>query len=95
MSNRHAPSPRHRPAAVLLPYLGLFLLMPPVIRLVAVPIDVWGIPLIVVYLFGVWLALILSAVWLSRRLVHRSPPDGARAMAGIDVPEQQPPQGPR
>ena len=64
-------------------------------ELVAVPIDVWGIPLIVVYLFGVWLALILSAVWLSRRLVHRSPPDGARAMAGIDVPEQQPPQGPR
>ena len=50
MSNRHAPSPRHRAAAVLLPFLGLFLLMPPVIRLVAVPIDVWGIPLIVVYL---------------------------------------------
>lgn len=67
-----SPSPersaRARDAAVVLPLLGLFLLMPPVIGLFAVPVDVAGVPLIVLYLFGVWLALVLAAALLGRAL---------------------------
>jgi hypothetical protein len=71
-------SPRARDAARVLPMLGLFLLMPPVITLFAAPLRVAGVPLIVVYLFGVWLALVLGAALLGRALQPRAPapPDG-------------------
>ncbi|ODV10517.1 MAG: hypothetical protein ABT20_07960 [Rubrivivax sp. SCN 70-15] len=59
------PAERTRDAAVLLPALGLFLLMPPVIGLFALPLRVAGVPLIVLYLFGVWFALVLGAALLA------------------------------
>lgn len=62
---------RLRDAAALLPLLGLLLLMPPVITLFAVRIGVGGVPLIVVYVFGVWLALIACAAVLAWRLDPR------------------------
>ena len=65
------PPGRLRDAAALLPLLGLVLLMPPVITLFAVGLDVAGVPLIVVYVFGVWLALIACAALLARRLGPR------------------------
>jgi len=82
-----APEPPHTPperaarardAAVALPLVGLFLLLPPVITLFAVPGDVAGVPRIVVYLFGVWLALVAGAALLGRALGPRAhtPPDG-------------------
>jgi len=55
-------------AAVALPLLGLFLLMPPVITLFAKGAGFAGVPLIVVYVFGVWVALIACAAWLARCL---------------------------
>ena len=55
-------------AARILPILGVFLLMPPIVTLFAVHVDIGGVPLIVVYLFGVWLALIACAAWFARRL---------------------------
>ena len=69
---------RARDAAVVLPLLGLFLLMPPVIALFAAPLVVAGVPLIVVYLFGVWIALVLAAALLGRALQRGAPasPDG-------------------
>lgn len=60
--------PRLVAGAVLLPCIGLFLVMPPLIQLFARDVDIGGIPLIVVYLFGVWIGLICCAFWLSRRL---------------------------
>jgi len=62
--------PRLVAASVLLPCLGLFLLMPPVVKLFALEVDVGGVPLIVVYLFGVWLGLILGAAWLAWRIAR-------------------------
>lgn len=77
------PSPpereaRARDAAIVLPLLGLVLLMPPVIVLFAVPIRIAGVPLIVIYVFGVWLTLVLGAALLGRVLQPRppAPPDG-------------------
>ncbi len=71
----HAPqgSPRARDAAAVLPLLGLFLLMPPVITLFVAAIDIAGVPLIVVYVFGVWLSLIVCAALLARRLAQPDP----------------------
>lgn len=59
---------RARDAAVLLPLLGLFLLMPPLIALFVQPVTVAGVPLIVAYVFGVWLALAAAAALLARAL---------------------------
>ena len=81
LSGEPAPSPRLRAAAVLLPCLGLFLVMPPMIGLFAVPRDLAGIPLIVVYLFGVWLWLVACAAILSRRM-DKGGPDRVAADGG-------------
>lgn len=61
-------TPRVRDAATVLPLLAVFLLMPPVITLFSGAHSLAGVPLIVVYLFGVWLALIIGAALLARRL---------------------------
>ena len=55
-------------AAVALPLFGLFLLMPPLITLFASGLDIHGVPLIVVYVFSVWIALIVCAALLAKRL---------------------------
>ncbi|MGD9943389.1 MAG: hypothetical protein AB7L76_10615 [Burkholderiaceae bacterium] len=77
-------TPRLRDAATLLPVLAVFLLMPPVITLFTDTRTVGGVPLIVAYLFGVWLALIVAAALLAHRLAppaagppHTAPPDAA------------------
>src|SRR5690606_28515961 len=49
-----------RDAATILPILAIVLIVPPLITIFAVPIRLAGIPLIVVYLFGVW-ALVVAA----------------------------------
>jgi len=61
-------TPRLQSAAAVLPLLGLFLLMPPFILLFTSARAVLGIPLVVLYIFGVW-AVLLAASWrLARRL---------------------------
>jgi hypothetical protein len=77
-----ARSPRVLGAAILLPFLGLFLLMPPVIQLFTFGREIGGVPLVVVYLFGVWLGLIVCAGALSRYLVRGSPSDAGHHPAG-------------
>ncbi len=67
-------TPRLRDAAALLPVLAVFLLMPPVITLFTDTRTVGGVPMIVAYLFGVWLALIVAAALLAHRL---APPAAA------------------
>jgi len=62
------PAPRMLDAAVVVPLAALLLFMPPFISLFAVPASVFGIPLVVLYMFGVWAALVLLTWWLARRL---------------------------
>ena len=59
---------KFRDAAFLLPIAGLFMLLPPIIDLFTVKTHLFGIPLIVAYVFGLWSALIIIAFWFSRRL---------------------------
>ena len=90
-------TPRLRDAAVVLPLLAVFLLMPPVIRLFTGAHTVAGVPLIIVYLFGVWLALIVAAALLARRLapppasgLPGSGPPGS-GLPGSGLPRSAPP----
>lgn len=62
------PSPRAQNAAVVVPLTGLLLLMPPFISLFATPVRLFGIPIVVLYMFGIWAALVLLTWWLARRL---------------------------
>ena len=73
------PSHRARSAAVLVPLVGLFLLFPPFITVFTGAPRPFGIPLIMVYIFGVWIALVLVTALLMRRLRDPAPaaaPDG-------------------
>jgi len=66
---------RARDAARVLPLVGLFLLLPPVIVPFAAAVDVAGVPLVVLYLFAVWLGLVLSAALLARALAPQANPE--------------------
>jgi len=59
---------RARESAASLLALGIALLLPPLALIFARPVTLWGIPLPVFYLFGLWLALILGVWFISRRL---------------------------
>jgi hypothetical protein len=65
---RSGPSTRARDAARVLPVIGAVLFMPPLITLFVGDAAVLGVPPIVVYLFGTWLALIVCAALLAPRL---------------------------
>ncbi|KQT51238.1 hypothetical protein ASG47_18880 [Devosia sp. Leaf420] len=47
---------------------GLLLLVPPLVHVFNHDIAVFGVPQIVFYLFGVWLALIAGTAWLTNRI---------------------------
>lgn len=66
---------RVRDLANILPILAALLLLPPVILLFAVPVSVGDIPLVAVYLYGVWAIVIFLAFVVARRLeaVERHP----------------------
>ena len=64
---------RVRDAARVLPVVGVFLLLPPVIAPFAAPVDLGGVPLMVVYLFSVWLGLIAAAALLARVIEPPAP----------------------
>lgn len=57
-----------RDAILVVTLLGALGLLPPILPFFDRPISLFGVPLIVVYVFGTWLALIALAFWLSYRL---------------------------
>ena len=61
---------RTRYAATVLPFAATVLLMPPMLRVFAAPIAPAGIPLIILYVFTVWAAIVIAAFLLARRLSH-------------------------
>ncbi len=75
---------RIRDAAIILPFVATALLMPPLIRIFAVPVAPGGIPLIVLYVFVIWAAVIACAFVLAHRL---APPPAEPS------PEEPPPGG--
>ena len=68
-SGGEPPSRRARDLALIVPLFGSFAPMPPLAGLVAgSEYAIAGVPFVVVYLFGLWLALIVAAFVLARRL---------------------------
>jgi hypothetical protein len=57
-----------RDAILVLTVAGALGFLPPVLPFFDRPVIVFGMPLIVVYVFGAWLALIVLACWLSHSL---------------------------
>lgn len=56
----------------MLPVAATLLLMPPLIGIFATSATLGGIPLIVVYIFAVWAAIILAAVVVARHVDQAS-----------------------
>lgn len=72
--------------ALLAPFFGGVLLMPPLLNLFDGLLSPFGVPIEILYLFGVWLLVILAAVLLSRRRQFRisTPQMESRASAPAD-----------
>lgn len=54
--------------AFFLPVLGAMLVLPPIVMLFDVNVSIFGIPLIVGYMFFVWLFLVVASYILTRGL---------------------------
>ena len=70
-ADKHSGGSRRRKwqeAALIVPLLGLFLLTPPFISIFSIKVSIFGIPLIVLYIFVVWISLILTTRFLAARL---------------------------
>lgn len=71
---------RHRKVrdrALILLLVGILLFTPPVAGIFEVEARIGGVPVVLVYLFAVWAALIGCAAALSRRLRAIDTPDAA------------------
>lgn len=82
-------SEKLRHLAVCLPLIGLFLLMPPALLVFGIETTLAGIPLTVLYIFGVWGGLIGSAALLARYLDARKstghPPIDQTTLSDADL----------
>ena len=61
---------RYRDLATLLPWLAFFLFTPPVLFLFRPEVTIGGVPLLPIYLFGIWFVLIIASQQLARHLVE-------------------------
>lgn len=59
--------------ALALPVFGAALILPPIVSVFATDARVFGTPVIVVYLFSIWLLFIVATFVLSRRLRQNQP----------------------
>lgn len=64
---------RRQDSAMLLPILGAFLLLSPIIWVFAQAGTILGLPAVFVYVFGVWLGLIILARRLARAFLRDDP----------------------
>lgn len=67
-------NPKLKGGMLLLTVLGGLLMLPPLVHVFDQDIIHFGMPQIVFYLFGLWLALILGTAWLARGVAR--PPSG-------------------
>ena len=65
--------------AFVLPVVAFFLLTPPILVIFNAPTLVFGIPLLHVYCFAVWLIAIACGGWLARRMIADDGETGSEA----------------
>lgn len=61
---------RYRELALLLPLAGLILFMPPYLRILSREEQLFGIPVLHIYIFAVWFIGIVLSAAISHRLVR-------------------------
>lgn len=89
MKGHAADDQRWRDVATLLPVAATVLLLPPFILIFAAPTIVFGVPLIVAYVFGVWAVIIFASWLLARRHAEAAEGSDSRqetAPAVVDQP---------
>ena len=59
--------------ALFLPIFGAILIVPPFIGVFNLPLAIFGLPVVAIYLFTVWTGLIGITALLSRRLGRDEP----------------------
>ena len=74
-----------RDLAVLIPLGCIFLIMPPMVHASVGAGTIMGIPVNVIYVFGVWLVAIVLTFWNARRL-YASDDGGAEQIDAEDYP---------
>ena len=80
-----------RDASLLLPVVGVFLMLPAVLRLVSGKRFIADLPSLPTFLFLVWIGLIVGAALLSRKLLNAEVPldaGGAEARHADDETEE-------
>ena len=60
-------------AALVLPLFGALLFVPPLLGVFNVPVAIFGVPVVAIYLFSVWLGLIGATALLSHALGRNGP----------------------
>lgn len=90
-----SPGPREErtereDVAALVPFFGVVLLLPPFLNLFAGMIGPFGVPVEVLYLFGVWFLVIAGAVLLSRGRQFRETPAKSLPETGPAAPPEPP-----
>jgi uncharacterized membrane protein YraQ (UPF0718 family) len=63
--------------AVVLTVVTFFLLTPPILNIFNLPALIFGIPLLHVYCFAVWLAAVACGGWLATRMAAQDGEPGA------------------
>ncbi len=76
--------------AALVPFFGVVLLLPPILNLFEHMLGPRGVPLEVLYLFGIWFLVIVGAVLLSRGRQFRVSPAKSVPETGPAAPPEPP-----
>lgn len=61
---------KRRDSAAVLPMAAVFLYVSPLLDLVSGAGTMLGIPVAMIYIFGIWFGLIAVTAWLGRRLLY-------------------------
>lgn len=61
-------------AALFLTVFGALLIVPPLIGVFNIPITIFGMPVVAIYLFAVWTGLIAATVLMSYKLAQEDEP---------------------
>ncbi len=86
---------RHRKArdrSLILPVAGVILFLPPFAQAFDIDAQIGGVPVPLLYIFGVWAVLILGAARIARRLANGEAEHGSESAA--DEPPANAPRPP-
>ncbi|PJI38533.1 hypothetical protein [Ferrovibrio sp.] len=85
-----SPRRRNRIFALLLPVVGLILFMPPYLRIPSRAEHLFGMPVLHVYIFLLWLIAVVLTAIVSRRLIREPGAEPAERRKADETDPGQP-----